>query len=103
MSTVFMVVTRVEVPDEWSTSTVMVDGVRIADAFRTHYNPESGLHLRASTHERSTLRSHRVAAAAHRVLEGHQRRRPMGGPLLRVRPAELLCSARGTLSARRRR
>ena len=40
---------------------------------------------------------------AHRVLQAHQRRRPLGRPLLGLRPAELLRRARGQLSPRRRR
>ena len=54
-------------------------------------------------HERSALRSHRAAAAAHGVLQGHQRRRPLGRSLLGLRRAELLRGARGQLSSRRRR
>ena len=43
------------------------------------------------------------AAAARRVLEGHQRRRSLGGSLLGVRAAELLRRARGQLPPRGRR
>ena len=51
-------------------------------------------HLRSSRNGRPALGSHRAASAAHRVLEAHQRRRPLGRPLLGLRSAELLRRAR---------